>query len=97
MTLHRVAPWFSVALVVLAAALWAANWSGLLRWSDALGGVALLGAGPIALVGTVLAITNLAHGKRPIWISIAGIVLGLAAMVYIGFQFLEFAAAAAFA
>ena len=90
-------PWLSIVLIVVSVSLWAANCANLLEWTGPFGFGALLGAGPLALVGTALAVRNIAHANRPRWVSIAGVIIGLVATAYIGLQFLQFIAAAAFA
>ena len=90
-------PWLSIVLIVVSVSLWAANWANLLDWTGPFGFGVLLGAGPLALVGTALAVRNIAHANRPRWVSIAGVIIGLVATAYIGLQFLQFIAAAAFA
>ena len=95
MKASRLTPWISVALVVVSAAVWESEANGLLGQSELLGEIVLLGAGPLALVGTVLAIRNCVRGKRPKWVSVVGTVAGLAVTACIGIQFLGFIAAAA--
>jgi hypothetical protein len=90
-------PWLGVGLIAVSVALWASFWGNLLEWAGPLVFVVLLGAGPLALVGIVLSIRTLVYKKRPRWVSIVGILMGLCAVVYIGLQFLQFLAAAAFA
>jgi hypothetical protein len=90
-------PWLSIVLIAVSVSLWAANWADLLEWTGAFGFGVLLGAGPLALAGTALAARNITHANRPRWVSIAGLIMGIVATAYIGLQFLEFLAAAAFA
>ena len=90
-------PWVALILIIASVLLWSALYGNLLNWVGLFGLVIFAGAGPLALAGTILAIAKLAARSRPIWVSILAIVLGLLALGYIGLEFLNIAAIAAFA
>jgi hypothetical protein len=89
--------WLSVILVVLSVLLWSAAYGNLLVWAGPFTLIVILGAGPLTAAGVVIGIRNVARHRRPRWVSIAGIVLGLPAVAYIGIEFLHILAIAAFA
>jgi hypothetical protein len=90
-------PWLSVILVVVSALLWSAAYGNLLVWAGPFTLIVILGAGPLAAAGVVIGIRNLVRHRRPRWVSIAGIALGLTAVTNIGIEFLHILAIAAFA
>jgi hypothetical protein len=90
-------PWVSVILAVVSVLLWSAAYGNLLVWAGPFTLIVILGAGPLAAAGIVMGIRNLVRHRRPRWVSIAGIILGLTAVAYIGTEFLHILAIVTFA